>query len=712
VIAGTQDTTERADNVAAGLWIATAVLGVAALALTALSWGDLTGNDFLNPVTAVAGIVYATLGALIVRRVGNVIGWILLSAGFGFVLLAGASAYAVVGIATYPGRLPGPKLVGAFSEWSFVGSLLLLAFMLFLFPTGSLPSPRWRPIAGLQILASAVTLALWVVNPRTFGVPAPGGSLTFRNPLGVAAWQGVVSTLLVGGVWVVALTVAAGFVSLAVRYRTSELEVRQQIKWVAFTAAVALLCLVGALLALAGCGCDYSLASNVLLNVNALLVLFGIPVAIAIAILKHRLFDIDVIINRAVVYGLLATVLTVLYVAVVVGVGTLVGSRGSSLLTIVAAVAIALVFQPLRRRAQLLANRVVYGDRATPYQVLSDFAVKMAGTYALEDVLQQMSSILAEGTGATRVDVWLRGPGELRPVARWPSDADVPGPIPLAGDRELPALGEATRAVAVRHGDELLGALTLEKPRSEPLSVTEDKLLQDLAAQAGLVLRNVGLTADLQASVEALRASRRRLVQAQDEERRKIERNLHDGAQQQLVALTVQLGLLGRLAEDPDRVRQMSEQLQAALQNALDDLRDLARGIYPPLLADKGLAVALDAQARKAAVTTTVEGDGIGRYPQDVEAAVYFCALEAMQNVAKYSQANSAVVRLGEADGALTFEIRDDGRGFDPTSTNYGTGMQGMADRLDAIGGHLEIESRPGGGTAVRGRIRLAGTQR
>jgi signal transduction histidine kinase len=305
------------------------------------------------------------------------------------------------------------------------------------------------------------------------------------------------------------------------------------------------------------------------------------------------------------------------------------------------------------------------------------------------------------------VDVWLRSPGELRPVARWPFDADVPASIPLERDGELPAFGAVTRAVAVRHGDELLGALALQKPRNEPLSVTEDKLLQDLAAQAGLVLRNVGLTADLQASVEALRASRRRLVQAQDEERRKIERNLHDGAQQQLVALTVQLGLLGRLAEDPERVRQMSAQLQAALGDALDDLRDLARGIYPPLLADKGLSTALEAQARKAAVATSVEPDGIGRYPQDVEAAVYFCALEAMQNVAKYSQANSAVVRLREDDGELVFEIRDDGRGFDPKSTNYGTGMQGMADRLDAIGGRLEIQSEPGNGTLVRGKISL-----
>jgi signal transduction histidine kinase len=237
---------------------------------------------------------------------------------------------------------------------------------------------------------------------------------------------------------------------------------------------------------------------------------------------------------------------------------------------------------------------------------------------------------------------------------------------------------------------------------------TEDKLLEDLAAQAGLVLRNARLTAELQANVEELRASRRRLVEAQDEERRKIERNLHDGAQQQLVALTVQLGLLERVADDPERVRTMAGALQSALRDALDDLRDLARGIYPPLLADKGLAEALSSQARKAAVPTSVEPDGVGRYPQEVEAAVYFCALEALQNVAKYAEASRAVIRLAERDGWLTFEVDDDGRGFDPSATPSGSGLQGMADRLDALGGTIETDSAPGRGTVVRGRLRVA----
>ena len=275
----------------------------------------------------------------------------------------------------------------------------------------------------------------------------------------------------------------------------------------------------------------------------------------------------------------------------------------------------------------------------------------------------------------------------------------------VAGD-ELPEFPGSAEAFPVRHQGELLGALTLDKSPTEPLTPTETKLLSDLASQVGLVLRNVRLTSELQARLEDLRASRQRLVAAQDEERRRLERNLHDGAQQQLVALAVKLGMAETLAKkDPDRTAEMLSGLKADTTDALDNLRDLARGIYPPLLADKGLGAALDSQARKAAVPTTVEVDSVGRYPQEVEAAVYFCCLEALQNVAKYSGASRAFIRLLADHGTLRFEIEDDGAGFDSGKIGYGTGLQGMADRLDAIGGTLEVRSRPGEGTTITGLI-------
>jgi signal transduction histidine kinase len=195
-------------------------------------------------------------------------------------------------------------------------------------------------------------------------------------------------------------------------------------------------------------------------------------------------------------------------------------------------------------------------------------------------------------------------------------------------------------------------------------------------------------------------------VAAQDDERRKIERNLHDGAQQQLVALSVQLKLAEQLAgKDVEKERELLARLGSQANAALEDLRSLARGIYPPLLADKGLAAALESQARKAAVPTTVEADGIGRYGQDVESTIYFCTLEALNNVAKYAEATRAVVRLSQRDGHIEFEVTDDGGGFDAETASYGTGLRGMADRLDAIGGALRVESRLGIGSTVTGRV-------
>ena len=265
---------------------------------------------------------------------------------------------------------------------------------------------------------------------------------------------------------------------------------------------------------------------------------------------------------------------------------------------------------------------------------------------------------------------------------------------------------EVDRAVEVRHQGELLGALTVTRRKGESLTPVEEKLLSDLARQAGLVLRNVGLTAELLQRMEDLRASRQRLVAAQDEERRRLERNLHDGAQQNLVALKVKLGLAEMFAEkDPARASATLAELKADTDEALETLRDLARGIYPPLLADKGLVAALESQARKATLPVEVEADGIGRYPQDIEAAVYFCCLEALQNLQKYAGASRSIIHLGDHDGDLSFEVEDDGKGFDPATTPRGSGLTNMADRLDALGGGVELESSPGAGTTLRGRV-------
>jgi signal transduction histidine kinase len=434
-----------------------------------------------------------------------------------------------------------------------------------------------------------------------------------------------------------------------------------------------------------------------------------VPLSIGVAVLKYRLYDIDVVISRALVYGALAAFITAIYVGIVVGMGTLIGSgsRPNLVLSIIATAIVAVAFQPVRERVQTLANRLVYGQRATPYEVLSQFSERVAESYAADDVLPRMARVLAEGTGAERADVWLRSGDHLRATAQWPDSngAEARHPIGVTGQL-MPTIPEVDRAAAVLHQGVLLGALTVSKRTGESLTPVEEKLLDDLASQAGLVLKNVGLTAELLQRLEDLRASRQRLVAAQDEERRRLERNLHDGAQQNLVALKVKLGLAEAAAEkDPARAKELVSQLKDEADEALETLRNLARGIYPPLLADKGLAAALEGQARKATLPVEVSANGIGRYPQDIEAAVYFCCLEALQNVQKYAHADHATVRLAELGAALTFEVGDDGDGFDDATAKMGAGLTNMSDRLDALGGSIDVDSAPGRGARIKGTL-------
>jgi signal transduction histidine kinase len=480
---------------------------------------------------------------------------------------------------------------------------------------------------------------------------------------------------------------------------------QEQLKWLVYAVGLIILAVVAGEIAFHVVG-SKELATNIQ-NASVSLALAAVPIAIGVAILKYRLYDIDVVINKTVVFGALAAFITAVYVAIVVGIGAAIGqgSKPNLGLSILATAVVGVAFQPVRERVQRFANRLVYGKRATPYEVLSEFSSRMAGTYASDDLLPRMARILAEGTGAKESIVWLKVGQELRPGATWPDEA-TPAPVPILDGGVAPPIGQATASYPVHQRNELLGALSLTKSPGERLTPAEEHLAENLASGAGLVLRNVRLTEELLARLKELRASRQRLVAAQDEERRRLERNIHDGAQQQLVALAVKLRLARQLAgKDPAKANELLTQTEGEISQALEDIRDLARGIYPPLLADQGLVAALESQARRAAVPVTVEAHGIGRYPQNAEAAIYFCVLEALQNVAKYAGASRAVVQLGEAGSTLSFEVGDDGGGFDTSQTSYGTGLQGMADRLAALGGELKVTSTPGSGTSVEGRL-------
>jgi signal transduction histidine kinase len=583
--------------------------------------------------------------------------------------------------------LPAGRGFAWLSNWVWAIPISLLPLLFVLFPTGRLPARRWRPVAWF-CGAVLLVLASGALVHATTSWSRPSAEETALRPSTFATTANMV---LIVALFALPVAFLLSFVALARRFARARGDERLQLKWFVTAAAFVAVTFIVSFF-------TNTVGGTVVFN----LALVFLYVAIGIAILKYRLYEIDVIINRAVVYGVMAAFITAIYVLLVAVIGAFIGA--SEGLALVATAIVAVAFQPVRARAQGIANRLVYGKRAPPYEVLSEFSERVAETYSTDDVLPRMARILAEGTGAIHTEVWLRAGSELRPAASWPEDGTSGSPVAITGDA-LPAIAPASRVAAassvaqVRHQGVLLGALTVIKPPQEPLTPAEEKLLADLASQAGLVLRNVALLSDL-------RASRQRLVAAQDEERRRLERNVHDGAQQQLVALAVKQRLVGGLVrQDPEKAVSMIGELQEDTAAALENLRDLARGIYPPLLADQGLPAALEAQIRKSAVPVELQSDSMDRYPQEIEAAVYFCCLEALQNVSKYADASKAIVRLEAAAPWLTFVVEDDGAGFDPARTKLGTGLQGMSDRLEALGGELEIRSQPGGGTTIAGRV-------
>jgi signal transduction histidine kinase len=666
------------------LALAVAVAGVA-MTLNVLQENatDIAESAFL----LVAFVSLGAVGVLVISRVPrNAVGWLFLSCASLAAVTFLSDEFAKWTLVTHPGHLPAGRWAAWVSNWSWL--LFLIPFLIFvplLFPDGRLASRRWRPVAWVAAVALGLALLSIALEP---GKPADS-SFDAVNPVGIEGAKTLLS--VVSGAALLALLVCLilAVISLVQRYRRAAGEERVRLKWFVYGVSI----LIGTfVLNLFGGDAPWT-------RVTFDLGIVAVPIGAGIAILRHRLYDIDVVINRTIVVGALAVFVTVVYAALVVGIGAaVVGSRSNTFLTLLAAVVIAVAFQPVRTRAQHFANRLVFGKRATPYEVLSEFADRVGRGYAGDDLLQQMAKTVGEGVGGSAAYVWLRVGSELQAAGAWPNDAPDLPTVPLA-DAEVSTIPGAHGVYPVRHEGELLGALSVSTSRGERMSQTEDKLVADLAAQAGLVLRNVRL-------IEELRASRQRIVSASDAERRRLERNIHDGAQQQLVALAMKLRLAKELARrDLDRAEVLLEDVQGDAQDALDTLRDLARGIYPPLLADEGLAAALSAQARRAAIPVTVEVDGIGRYPQDVEAAAYFCCLEAMQNAAKYGGGAPVTISLGDAAGTLTFRVADTGSGFDPAGTKLGSGLQNMQDRLEALGGSLEIDARPSEGTVVLGRI-------
>lgn len=572
-------------------------------------------------------------------------------------------------------------------EWLWIGYFLLPIHLVLLFPTGRASSRMWRRamwLAAVVMVGNAV-IAFVSLGPW---VETPYDQIFAGSALPAVGYANLILLLLV--------PFSVG--NLIVRFRRSTGVERLQFRWLTWAVAVLAVTLLSGIV-LNPLGLEDAVSD--VQGVISTLALAGIPISIGIAITKYRLYDIDVVISRSLVFAALVGFITLVYAVVVVGVGSLVGGSGIGWSTAATAL-VAVLFEPVRDRVHRWVNRLVYGRRATPYEVLSDLTGRLAATESDEGLLDRMAQRLADGTGADRAVVWIRDGTGFRAAACEPSGLRPPD---VSGDLDaLPGT-----VVPIDHDGDSLGALSVETRRGDTLTPTEQRLVENLAGSAGLVMRRLRLDAALEQKAAELEQSRRRLLDAQDVERRRLERALDEGPQQQVVALKLALDLAARQAtqEGSDTTAGFVAQMAADTQDAIDQIRALAHGIYPPLLETGGLAAAIPTLADQAPIETRVTVDIHRRHGLAREAAIYFCVSEALTNTAKYGE-GPVTVTVTDADSTLRFQVTDAGPGFDPASIHRGAGLTNITDRLDALDGTATINSAPGHPTSITGQVAVA----
>ena len=601
---------------------------------------------------------------------------------------------------------------------------------------------RHDVLAAVAAAAGALVVALWL--HLLLGVP--DGRLGSRFRRGAAgagylvALAAAAAVIAAGGrlppAWVAAgllVATTAALPAVRARYLAAPSRDRERLQW-------------------AGIGIVLTVTIAVAAAVLDLLVAWPAPLA-PVAFATTALVPLGLVAGDVAALGgyggrLLVQVLAVagytlavavVYIVVILGLGSPPrDTAGHQLLglSMLAAAIGAVAFLPVRERLVGWATRSVFGARQAPDEVLRTFGSRMTRAIPMDELLLQLAESLRRTMNLTSAEVFT-GMGDVLERA-----ASVPDPGPASlviTARERPVVTRAgvsgnawaavwlpglldgrgdcqLRIMPACHAGELLGLIVAQRPvTSESFSAEDDRVLTELARQVGLAVHNARLDSALQTTLdelrrqaEELRESRARIVASGDAQRRRVERDLHDGAQQHLVAMAVNLRLARDILDD-DRpaAAEMLDQLALDIKDTIAELRELAHGIYPPLLADRGLGEALRAAANRGRAEAAVTAAGVGRYSPEVEAAVYFCCLEALQNAAKHAPGMPVRVRVWEEAGGLLFSVTDDGPGFEPGQARRGQGLVNMADRLGSIGGTIRWESQPGHGTVVRGSIPL-----
>src|SRR5215211_4676203 len=657
------------------------VLLASGIALDQMTRSTAPGRPYYDPVDAVftlaTVLTFSVVGAIIAsRQPRNAIGWLFCCIGLVVGLNSFTGGYAEYRLAggSTPGRLT--ETAAWFSSWSWTLWVYVpTSFLLLLFPDGRLPSPRWRPVAwcaGLGIIGFVVGLATEAGPLEDFP--------QITNPYGV--YSPVLGVVGIAGAIVAGGSMVASAISLIVRMRRAGSVERQQIKWLAYGGAV----VVGAVFVGGGIAIwkgDFGIAI-------ISLALLGLPVFTGMAIVKHRLYDIDVVINRTLVYGALTASVAGIYVLIVGYLGALFQTGGNLLISLLATGVVALLFQPLRDRLQRAVNRLMYGERDDPYAVLSRLGQRLEAILTPEDVLLTIVGTIREALKLPYAAIALPRDGNYFEVVATSGEESPADPLVLP----------------LSYGGESVGELLLaSRAPGEGFSVADRRLLDGLARHAGVAVHGVRVMADL-------RRSRERLVLAREEERRRLRRDLHDELAPTLAALSLSAATVGELIPtDPKEAAFANEKLRSAIRATVGDVRRLVYDLRPPALDELGLVEAMRQRASRLGVgdegfLATVEApDELPPLPAAVEVAAYRIVQEALTNVSRHARASACTVRLACADGrALTIEVTDDGIGL-PDTPEGGVGLSSMRERAAELGGECEIVRSWPSGTRVFARL-------
>jgi two-component system NarL family sensor kinase len=621
----------------------------------------------LGPVTA------ALMGGLVaVRRPGQPMGTLLCGYGLVGAACAAAFAYARAAVVHFPGSLPGSVPMAWVTSWDYVPAftLQLLVFPL-VFPDGRLVSRRWRPV----LWAAVAFVPLSVIGNAFVAQPLGGWFADRPNPYGV---QGPLFSVIfnAANAWGLAVAVAAA-VGVALRWRRGGHVVRQQLKW--FLATVPVSVAVAVVV-------QYFPDALVLGLVLGGMVSLLLAVAVGLAVLRYRLYEIDILLNRAVLYGSLSAVVAAVYLAVVAVSRWIFGVHGGLAVQVLATVVAATALWPLRGRVQRQVDRLFYGDRGAPNDALTRLGRRVEEAADTESALDSVVRTIADSLRLPYAAVELRLGDGWRPTAAYGAAPSQVVAFPLISQRETV-------------GRLLVGT----RAPGEQLGSDDERLLADLARQAGPAAHAVALR-------QALDASRADLVTMREEERRRLRRDLHDGLGPTLAGLTLGLDTARTLSPGQPDLHELLGRLKAETQRAVTDVRRIVYGLRPPALDELGLAGSLReeigrlrCQAPELAVHLTAPGNGLADLPAAVEVACYRIVTEALTNVARHAQATRCVVRI-HLDRGLDVEVRDDGVGL-PEGWRTGVGIASMRERVAELGGDLVIEPCRPRGTRIAARL-------